>query len=190
MKENPTLRQQNLAALALAVISLLGCVMILFLPPRPTMADTGLYSLVLPQLGLTQGSTQGVFAGTGIPWGSLLQWTSGPSLVYPAALAQLLAFGGEVSLTLLAGILAVLYAIALFFPRLGNAGVKPVGIRRYLRELCALFCLPLCLGVAFGDGNGLCRRGLPGHGSSAAGRRGQNRVASPVDHRAAAAHGQ
>ena len=115
MKENPTLRQQNLAALALAVISLLGCVMILFLPPRPTMGDTGLYSLVLPQLGLTQGSTQGVFAGTGIPWGSLLQWTSGPSLAYPAALAQLLAFGGEVSLTLLAGILAVLYAIALFF---------------------------------------------------------------------------
>ena len=124
MKENQTLRQQNIAAFALGAIGLLGCLMILFLPPRPAMGDTGLYSLVLPQLGLTQGSTQGVFAGTGIPWGSLLQWTSGPSLVYPAALAQILALGGEVSVTLLAGILAVLYAIALFF---------------LCKALCALF---------------------------------------------------
>lgn len=124
MKENQTLRQQNLAALALGAIGLLGCLMILFLPPRPVMGDTGLYSLVLPQLGLTQGSTQGVFAGTGIPWGSLLQLTSGPSLVYPAALAQILAFGEGVSLTLLAGILAVLYAAALFF---------------LCKALCALF---------------------------------------------------
>ena len=115
MKENQTLRQQNIAAFVLGAIGLLGCLMILCLPPRPTMGDTGLYSLVLPQLGLTQGSTQGLFAGTGIPWGSLLQWTAGPSLVYPAALAQILAFGEGVSLTFLAGILAVLYAVALFF---------------------------------------------------------------------------
>lgn len=115
MEEKRTLRQQNVAAFALGAIGLLGCLMILFLPPRPTMGDTGLYSLVLPQLGLARGSTQGVFVGTGIPWGSLLQWTSGPSLVYPAALAQVLAFGEGVSLPFLAGILAMLYAIALFF---------------------------------------------------------------------------
>ena len=99
MEEKRTLRQQNLAAFALGAVALLGCLMILFLPPRPTMGDTGFYSRVLPQLGLTQGSTQGFFAGTGIPWGGLLQWTAGTSLVYPAALAQVLAFGGEISLT-------------------------------------------------------------------------------------------
>ena len=124
MKEKQTLRQQNLAAFALGAVALLGCLMILFLPPRPTMGDTGFYSLVLPQLGLTQGSTQRVFAGTGIPWGGLLQWNAGSSLVYPAALAQVLAFGGEVSLAFLAGILAVLYALALFF---------------LCKALCALF---------------------------------------------------
>ena len=68
MEEKQTLRQQNLAAFALGAVALLGCLMILFLPPRPTMGDTGFYSRVLPQLGLTQGSTQGFFAGTGIPW--------------------------------------------------------------------------------------------------------------------------
>ena len=124
MEEKRTLRQQNLAAFALGAVALLGCLMILFLPPRPTMGDTGFYSRVLPQLGLTQGSTQGFFAGTGIPWGGLLQWTAGSSLVYPAALAQVLAFGGEISLTLLAGVQAVLYAIALFF---------------LCKALCALF---------------------------------------------------
>jgi len=124
MKENRMFRQQNAAAFAVAAISLLGCLMLLFLPPRPTMADTGLYSLILPQLGLTQGSTQGVFAGTGTPWGALLQLTSGPSLVYPATLTRLLSLGGEVSLTMLAGVQAVLYAIALFF---------------LCKALCALF---------------------------------------------------
>ena len=74
--------------------------------------------------------------------------------------------------------------------KLGSAGGEPVGVCGNLRKLCALFCLPLSMGVAACGGDGLCRRSIPGRGSSPAGSPGQDRLAALVGYRTAASHGQ
>ncbi len=141
MKQKIYSSQQNIAASGIALMFLLASLLFLLQSPRPAMLDVGRYDLILPQLGLTRGDfypqdayyTQAneYFLADHTPWTELLQLTSAPALVYPAALASLLgSFTGHVfSTETLAVILALITAFAIFFmvkalyPLIGGLGV-------------------------------------------------------------------
>ena len=118
--------QQNIAALAAALLFLLASLLFLLQTPRPGMLDSGLYDLVLPKLGLARGSyyaeeayyTQPneLFTITKLPWAGLLQLSPMSSLVYPAALVSFLCgiTGQPFSTVLLAVLLDLFLALALF----------------------------------------------------------------------------
>lgn len=118
--------QQNIAALAVALLFLLASLLFLLQDPRPGMLDSGLYDLVLPKLGLERGSyyakeayyTQPneLFTITKLPWAGLLQLSPMSSLVYPAALVSFLCgiTGQPFSTVLLAVLLDLFLALALF----------------------------------------------------------------------------
>ena len=125
MKPKRQFLQQNMAALGIAGLVLLCGLLILVSSPRPGLVDTGLYDRILPQLSLTRigESTAGTqvvtetFQQDGLPWGSLVQFVSGPSLIYPAAVASVLCamFGQPFSTEILALVLLIGFSVSIFY---------------------------------------------------------------------------
>lgn len=119
--------QQNLVAASIALLIFLTSLLFLLQPPRPGMLDTGLYDRILPQLGLERGSLAAPktnftqpneqFVISRFPWSGILQLTSAPSLVYPAALVSVLCstVRQPFSTPVLAVVLATLLALAEFW---------------------------------------------------------------------------
>ncbi len=118
--------QQNIAAGAVAFLFLLASLLLLLQSPRPGMLDSGLYDMILPQLGLSRGSfyAQDVyytqpneqFVISQLPWSGIVQVTPTSSLVYPAALTSILCglTGHAFSTVVLAVVLVCLFSVALF----------------------------------------------------------------------------
>ena len=125
MKPKRQFLQQNMAALGIAGLVFLCGLLILGSSPRPGLVDTGLYDRILPQLSLSRigESTAGTqvvtetFQQDGLPWGSLVQFVSGPSLVYPAAVTSVLCglVGRAFSTEILALVLLIGFSISIFY---------------------------------------------------------------------------